>query len=421
MTKEKDKANNIFLIILTIPYREDIFSKDSYEIRVSNSAMMLVGVLDPSQRNTTTQMAFIEFDDFFCETYNNIIQEMTKLRERYYKKDGYLAHPSKFNEHEKEEIFSKIEEIGQLVYQLIAADTNPFTDWFAAMTRKYRKKSGQSISSENVTIITNDFNIPWYWMKTLKKGLFLNEICALGMLQLDDPDESLYGINRRILFKTKMSAPIPDKTEDSFRALIIRGDSSLCFIDNELKSIENTIKNQKTDHEEILKFEVERANTSDMIHQINKKYDESEIIRRFRIVHFSGHYSNEELMADEERIPLSSLYHHIKDSILILDGCNSSEGVNARADLKGLSSRLINGGEALGSVITLLPIKQDPIAGEILWRTFYQDLKKPNFSIGQALLNARMELKKFYKSIGSKNPAWLVYQLIGRPCIKLSE
>lgn len=404
--------------------REKNIIKKSHEMLESNSSIMLVGVLDPSQRNTTTQMAFLECDYAFCDLYNNILDEMAELRKCYSESGGYLARPSTFGEKQKEDVLKRIDSIGVRVYQLLGGSPNPFTNWFDTMLRKYKDNSDTSLDSENVSIITNDFCIPWYWMKKIHNGFFLNEICPLGMLQLDDPEEIIYGVPRRSLLKAKLQNVVPDKTEDvleeTLYALLINGDPKFSLADEELKSIEDIIR-EPIENKKGLTFEIELADSSDKIFRISKKYKDHDIVNRFKIVHFSGHYSDDELFADDERIPLSSICDHIQDSILILDGCNSSEGLGAVADLKGLTSRLINVSKALGSVVTLLPIKQDPIAAKILWGEFYRELKNNDSYIGHALLHARMALKEFYMSIGSKNPAWLLYQLIGRPCIKLNE
>jgi hypothetical protein len=111
----------------------------------------------------------------------------------------------------------------------------------------------------------------------------------------------------------------------------------------------------------------------------------------------------------------------VQNSILILDGCSSAKGLNAWSDLNSLTSRLINEGKALGCIVTNLPVKHDPIAGKELWETFYKELRENNSSIGLALVTARRKLKKFYESLGSQDPSWLFYHLIGRPSIKLHE
>ena len=250
------KENNIFLIILAIPFRKRTDSKDdSLEIREGYSSLMLVGVLDPSQRDTTTPMTFIEFDSLFCDTYNSIINEMVKLRACYYE-DGYLAHSSIFDEDEKKIILDKIDTIGHMVYQLIASDSKPLRDWFDKMIKKYKQRQNQTIAPENVTIITNDFKIPWYWMKNRIHSPFLNEICPLGLLQLDDPDEITESINKRMLLKTTMSKSESNKAESSLHALLIKGGSRLPFVEEELKSIENTIKAQTKPRKKNLIFNI---------------------------------------------------------------------------------------------------------------------------------------------------------------------
>lgn len=117
---------------------------------------------------------------------------------------------------------------------------------------------------------------------------------------------------------------------------------------------------------------------------------------------------------------ISLLYPVLSGSLLVLDGCNSATKLDAWADVEGLTSSLINKG-ALGCVVTVLPVKNDPIVSRVLWGAFYRELRRASSTVGQALAKARLELRDHFVAIGSSNPAWAVYQLIGSPAVQLCD
>jgi hypothetical protein len=105
----------------------------------------------------------------------------------------------------------------------------------------------------------------------------------------------------------------------------------------------------------------------------------------------------------------------LNDSLLVLDGYRSECGVSGWPDLANVTSALVSNGGALGCVVPVLPVKDDPIVAKILWGTLYPELRRGASTIGQALANARNTLKNQFEN----NPAWAAYQLIGSPAGQL--
>jgi hypothetical protein len=206
------------------------------------------------------------------------------------------------------------------------------------------------------------------------------------------------------------------------KALIIDGDSKLPYFDWVLDKIKNELIKSIWRHSESRPYEIEVARSAKEVTDLTLKHPKrGECEKLFKIVHFSGHYSENGLWANGQEIPEETMDRFVNNSVLILDGCSSAKNLKAWSDLNSLTSRLINEGKAIGCIVTNLPVKHDPIAGKILWGNFYRELRENNNSIGHALVTARRKLKKFYESLGSSDPSWLFYQLIGRPGIKLHE
>jgi len=105
----------------------------------------------------------------------------------------------------------------------------------------------------------------------------------------------------------------------------------------------------------------------------------------------------------------------LNNALLVLDGYRSECGAGAWPDVANVTSALVNMGGALGCVVPVLPVKDDPIVAKVLWGSFYLDLRRGSSALGQALVKARRALKTQFEN----NPAWAAYQLIGSPAGQL--
>jgi CHAT domain-containing protein len=157
--------------------------------------------------------------------------------------------------------------------------------------------------------------------------------------------------------------------------------------------------------------------------------EERSMLDRFRIVHFSGHFRGshdgnsegryETLDIDGTPQVIWQLEPMLNNALLVLDGCGSAKGLTAWAEVEGLTSKLINAFGVHSCVVTVLPHKHDPIASKVFWKAFYSDLLVGVKSPGHALMTARKKLRRHCEEIGSNNPMWANFQLIGNPAVPL--
>jgi CHAT domain-containing protein len=216
---------------------------------------------------------------------------------------------------------------------------------------------------------------------------------------------------------TGAQQPPPGQSDKTYEALLIEGSTNLPFQGEEFNHIAGLLSD--LDRRATRAFTAHHAKTDVEIYRLLRR-GKDRLLDDFRIVHFSGHYSGEKLLVGDEPIEISALYPMLNGSLLVLDGCNSATKLDAWADVEGLTSSLINEG-ALGCVVTVLPVKHDPIVSEVLWGTFYRELRRGSSTVGQALANARNALRDHFNAIGSPNPAWAVYQLIGSPAVAICD
>lgn len=410
---------NIFLIIINLglhlgsPIGGPHSKGSDYKGGETGGTRLLLGIIDPSERTTCTPLASIEVPGL---SYEVIINQNKQLSGMFYGGNGYISNPHVFNEDEKTSVFDKITEIGCRIRELFTySGRNPISDWLMEIFRPPQVKGGKSPNiHKNVTIITNDFRIPWYWLKNGHYGRFLCEVCSLGELQLFNPQE---------LGQRRQLTPAQDRNLETFRALLINGSPELRFAGEELKFIEDVLSGVHAKRKRRLDLPVlvESVASKGELDTLDSKYDEYQLAGQFRIVHYSGHYSKKCLFVGNRPLGIWHLQPFIQDALLILDGCSSSQDLKAWADLEGLTSRLINEGGAAGCIVTALPVKHDPVAAEVFWETFYNAIRSKLMTVGQALVNARVVLKEHFASYGSGNPLWVSYQLIGSPAVRLLE
>jgi hypothetical protein len=382
---------------------------------------LLAGVLDPSRPETHAPLASAAFTSTTIDTYNDIIDRVERINHLYYGETGdggFLAGRELFNETAKEKILQEIEDIGQKIFSiLLNSDAAQLCDWIKKLVPEEEgKKQQKTVSTSevlprnHVTIITNDFNIPWYWMKVYRKATLLCENCCLGMLQLG--------------METKPPRPPGKSLSGRYGALLINGSSDMPFAKEELEGIQRKLEDGPT-RGTMSRFQVVARVVSDTneLSTVMQDYLPQEIRKDFRIFHFTGHYDGEKLQlgpwGHREEIKKTVIADFILGSILVLDGCNSKKGLKAWTSVKGATNDLINRG-AHGCIVTVLPIKHDPFVSEVFWGAFYHALRhEDENTVGLALLKARTALKKYFAGLGPRNPTPLLYQLIGNPSVSL--
>jgi hypothetical protein len=423
--------SNVFLILMRLDLSENnplsALTPEASLPRMDEGKKytLLAGLLDPSLQTTRTPLTPIYFRDEerqrrWQRLYNNVVARFEALINKFYDPDdGYVLRPERLTRQHQEQINEEIERIGGLIYSLIPTNT-PLCRWFDQLFEG--DDSGSVLrrrpEDKHVTIITNDFSIPWYWMKANAFTPLLCEICSLGTLQL---------ASRNVVGIGSDEAHVPVRAEESPRALFLNGTSGhdLPFVEEEIASLGTFIRNGRNQARRRLKpFEADVP--ADMDAFRNLWWNRPSWAHRslYRIIHYSGHWNSgdKELTACGEPLDVERLKELADSAFLALDGCSTSRGLQAWSEIENLTGKLLGFG-ALGCVVTTLPVKNDPIASKVFWEALYSALLADgrNATVGQALIRGRQALKKHFESICSPNPAWAFYQLIGNPSVKLLE
>lgn len=369
---------------------------------------LLAAVLDPTHRATSAPVKGIALTGDKKRTYNSILRQFQKISETFYNKNGFVDHPETYTNERQAEVEDAMSAVGRDIYDLFQTDDggpNPIRDWLDRLLGARHSGATRQRPIRPVTILSNDFGIPWFWLKRERTTSFLCEVCSLGLLQLS------------AVRAAEIHQAPPGQQDKTYDALLIRGSNNLPFDNEELNMIRALVS--EPDQRAARSFTASLAETEEDIWHL-LRLGEAKLLDDFRIVHFSGHYSGEELLLSGEPLPIAVLEKMLSGSLLVLDGCSSGSNLDAWADVEGLTSSLINKG-ALGCVVTVLPVKHDPIVSKVLWGTFYGELRRGSSTVGQALAQARNKLRDHFAAIGSRNPAWAVYQLIGSPAVQLCD
>jgi hypothetical protein len=399
---------------------------------------LLVGLLDPSQQVTRTPFTEVRLEPPLLKSYNDILDRVELLVKRFYGSGGYVADPARFNGKEQGEISQAISAIGRPIFDLVARQT-PLSDWFDDLFGVKHRPTGRlgRLEGLQVTIITNDFDIPWYWMKATDWSKLLCEVCSLGMLQL--AAHTLSAVARQ-------SAADDAAGSGAMRALLINGMADAAgaagaaepWVRQELDAVTGALDGSREGgRRRGLAFRVDEAANERDLDVLTKKWrreigDPGQRRLLYRVVHYAGHWSLPEevpdapghidpsLLLNGERLFIEDLDEFIDSSLLVLDGCSSSAGLRSWADTEGLTAQLLGRG-ALGCIVTVLPVKIDPVVAEVFWASFYSCLLGGRLTLGQALAKAREALRQHFKDLDSENPSWAFYQLIGNPSVHLLQ
>jgi CHAT domain-containing protein len=418
---------NTFLIILRLGVderyplgKQSTKQPDLLPVMESGKQYALIAaLLNPDQQKTRTPLTPIMFYDDDPEDkkaiYNLILRRFQELTSMYYDSpDGFVSEPDRFTRRRQEHVSTLIGLIGRGIYELFPRNT-PLMHWFDEMLL-----TGSRTEGRHVTIITNDFNIPWYWMRAKETSKLLCERCPIGLLQL---------ANQNIAeFDRESYEPPLLNSQEALRALLINGSHGLDlpFVEEELKELELFL--QKRDRQRPLRnLAPLYVENSKMISTLWQEEDDEIIRGQFRLVHYSGHWhydsqDDKKIQIGDRQLAVRVLKDFIDSAVLVLDGCSSSRGLQAWSDVENLTGRLLNLG-ALGCIVTPLPVKNDPIVSKVFWEAFYEGLlttKSPS-TLGQALVKGREALKNHFKNLDSPNPTWAFYQLIGNPSIRLMD
>jgi hypothetical protein len=313
----------------------------------------------------------------------------------YCRTDGFVSRPESYNEDQQRKVLLAMSRVGRDIWEIFQDLKHPVRESIDALL----KSSGRAM--QPVTILTNDFSIPWFWLNEKIDDPFLCEVCSLGMQHFS----SAGGTG---------DAPGSGLGEGTYDALLINGYPDLPFGRRELDTVKTLLEEEGGRAKYV--FRTHYADTSKQIKILRDEDDENQRRTDFPIVHFCGKYSKDTLWLKGGPLSKNVLKDVLNRSLLVLDGYRSECGVSTWPDLVNFTSDLVNGGKALGCVVPVFPVKNDPIAARILWGSFYPDLRRGAITVGQALANARFALKTQFEN----NPVWAAYQLIGSPIGQLA-
>jgi len=402
--------NNTFLIILRLamgsedPFRppKELSGAASPSMSEGQEYRLVMGVLDPAHESVHTPFVERIFNESRRKTYNDILGTVSKMFQLYENKKSIFRDNASINE----AISSCISQVGRMVFDLIPSGT-VVEDWLRGVFSEQRRKT------RHVTIITNDFYIPWFWMKHKNTSELLCEVCSLGMLGLGSSRTPSGAASRG-----GNGADREGLDAERLQALLIQGSSTsdLPLLADELLEIATALGEEKRRAAPV-NANIVRS-TKEYV-ELDVKVNETKQRELFRLVHYAGHWDawTDGLRVGDDTWTARHLELFVHNSAMILDGCASSKTLQAWEEAKGMTADLIRMG-ALGCVVTLLPVKNDPIVAKVFWASFYSDLRLPeSTTIGQALVKARKQLKEHFESIGSQNPSWAFYQLVGNPTV----
>lgn len=411
--------SNVLLVLMCLDLKDpnplrSRSGQQSFLEDEDNRYQLLVAVLDPAQRSTSAPVMGIKLDEKKRRTYNSIVRQFQEISVRFHGEDGFIKKPATYTDKMQVAVMDAMSSAGRDIYDLFqAGDEVPFLrlairDWLDRLLGSSASLRIRQRPIRPVTVLTNDFGVPWFWLKREKTGLFLCEVCSLGLLQLSAVDRAT----------GEQQAP-PGQKDKTYEALLIQGSTNLPLHEEEL----NMIAGLLSDHDRgaARSFTAAQAKTPTDISDLLMGRDPDSLLDDFRIVHFSGHYSGQKLNVGKESVAISHLYPVLNGALLVLDGSsNGGAKSDAWADAERLTSSLLNKG-ALGCIVTALPVKHDPIVSKVLWGSFYKVLRRDRSTVGQALATARLELRDHFAAIGSNDPAWALYQLIGSPAVQLCD
>ena len=399
--------SNVLLVLMRLDLNDPLHSLETRQSKGtgflsvnSKGYQLLAAVLDPMELSTGAPVAGISLTGEKLESYKHIRDGFQNISLQYYRDGGFIDNPETYTGEKKKEILGEINRVGRNIFDLFQTEKdNPVLAWLQKLLNPYAARS-----TRPVTVITNDFAIPWFWLKRERSGPLLCEVCPLGIQQLSAAIPSEWHQTR------------PGRREKSYEALVLKGDSKLPFLDDELINLRKVLTDLPHGEQGQLiqrNFNIQAADNRDDLPMNRRK-------STYRLVHFIGNYAGEEFVFNGKPLHIDAIRQILKGSLVVLDGCSSIHEQDPWGDIMELAAVHVHEG-ALGTILTALPVKHDPIVSEILWGEFYGSLRRGDGAVGEALLNARLALKNHFQEIDSPNPAWATYQLIGSPAVQFSD
>src|ERR1044071_7420298 len=317
---------------------------------------LVVAIVDPSKRSATTPMLEIRLDNPTHNGFNSVLKDVGDLNRRYRRDGGYISNPDAFTQNRQSQVLATIQTIGTHIYTVLSgAKGSVIKDWLDDL---FRRHDGDAEGSDDgrlhhVTIITNDFSVPWYWLYNPYHDRFLCETVSLGMLQQADfSDASSDDGDQETLEKVR--------AQIKFRALLINGSPNLPYATGELEAVATGLTDNDANMPLIDVAVQDLASNKDLANIYKKHARQQDRCREFRLIHFNGDYSSADLVLNDEALEDRDLAIFVDRSLFVLDGCSNAEGIKAWTDIKRVTRHVMRQGAA-GCLLPVLPVKNDPI------------------------------------------------------------
>ncbi len=429
--------DNVFLLLVRLDWGSANPFVGSGRMRDDDQQKysMLIGVLDQTRKGTGTALANISFGRARRRMYNHVLQQVEEIFQSFERSGGYIDERTTFGVAERLRVVRTIEFVGQEIFAFLefaqvgdigakavrqaledllaqaATPTRPPTELPVGQAGdRGGGERTRAVGRPHVTIVTNDFSIPWFWMRLPGAEHALCETHPLGMMQLSGPGTT-----------PLRASTATRRAEGNRRAMFVEGTSDLAFLKDELAVFKAAIEGVDERERKHRGFEVEEVMEPRQI-RANER-GRSDRKHLYRILHYSGHWTlaDDGLQLKQGPVDVIDLEDYIEDAVLTLDGCSTARGLEAWNEVDNLTGKLLGAG-ARGCIVSMLPVRNDPVMASVLWSSFYNAIVGTSgaVTLGQALLDARVRVRDAFKGTDLDGVTALSYQLIGNPTAYLS-
>jgi len=271
---------------------------------------------------------------------------------------------------------------------------------------------------QEISIRTNDVQIPWEWVYFEEKGKFLCELFPYGKVFL----EKIKLIPHPRKPKLSCDKRIEDQLKESVVLVLYdKGGSNnlryLPSIQHEINDLINLFQDAGISSHNIFEIDGSKKEAeSEFLNIINKKRE------NLKIIHYAGHIMKKSLYMTSgsiecKEIEDATIHNKLNAPLVFLNGCFSANIFEEWEQEKSLSTSFLISG-ASGCVCTRRSIGDEPASN--FARIFYEKLLSKDedtpTTIGSVLQTARQEFKK---GCSPKDFSWLLYTLHGNPSYEL--
>lgn len=277
----------------------------------------------------------------------------------------------------------------------------------------------QKYAGQEISIRTNDVEIPWEWVYFEDKEKFLCELFPYGKIFLEEiklislPRKPIRSCDKRIEDQLKESVVLILYDKGGSEGL-----EKLPYVEDEINILIKLFKNSGIPSENIFPIDGSKTEAeSDFIKVITTRRE------NLKIIHFAGHIMKDSLlMSNGGRIECSEIMDITADGklnapLVFLNGCFSANIVKEWKQEKNLSTAFLISG-ASGCICTRMSIGDENASN--FSRIFYKKLLSKDedapTTIGSVLQTARQEFKA---SCSTKDFSWLLYTLYGNPSCEI--